>query len=136
VDERSLVVAVLAGWRRKRLKKSNKSGISAPKRFIQTKKPWFMEWHHADRIAYPGDKKNPPAGDFLGGKEGSAAGEPDLGYWRFRSPYTSLALPVKPCYCTIISLTFYGSYAKIALPLIGCPPQPVRGIFYPKCDIR
>jgi hypothetical protein len=29
-----------------------------------------------------------------------------------------------------INLTFYQIYDKMELPLIGCPPQPVRGIFY------
>jgi hypothetical protein len=29
----------------------------------------------------------------------------------------------------LTGLTFQQSYATIEMPLIGCPPQPVRGIF-------
>jgi hypothetical protein len=32
----------------------------------------------------------------------------------------------------LTGLTFQQSYATIELPLIGCPPQPVRGIFLNK----
>jgi hypothetical protein len=75
---------------------------------------------HSRRVTHLRDNKNPPAGEKRGEKEGSAVGEAFFG-GKLRNIDGFL---------TIIGLTSNPGYVTIELPLIGCPPQPVRGIFY------